>query len=196
MGLRIWEEPCCYIRRCPAASFSWVTSVKARESGSGLFLASLRDGGACLTLDLDPNHSLPASLALPSHRSFADALKRTAAVYHTLTHSIPHHTSSQHQSCARPPGDKSLYQPESLRPPSLTLDRPPPKRVPFSLFHLALRDQERQHTPLSWGRDSSQAVWKVAEEYTGELLREKYTVVASRSCYWSGQIHLLSEKAA
>lgn len=101
-----------------------------------LFLASLRDGGACLTLDLDPNH--PLTKLLCCSRAPLVVRGRTQAHGCCLRHThapTTYHSSSQHQSCARPPGDD--YIPATSQP----YDRPSPKRVPFSLFHLALRDQ-------------------------------------------------------
>ena len=106
-----------------------------------LFLASLRDGGACLTLDLDPNHPLPACCCSrsPRRRSRTHSSARLLFTTHPRTTSIPH-LFPQPVLCKA--ARRQLTLRASIPATSQPYARPPStKRVPFSLFHLALRDQ-------------------------------------------------------
>lgn len=85
----------------------------------------------------------------------------------------PYHTSSHNQSCARPPGDNSLYEPASLRPASLTLDRPAPSACPSLCFTLRCAINSNNTRRYPGVENSSQAVWKVEEEHIGELLWDR-----------------------
>lgn len=102
-----------------------------------LFLASLRDGGACLTLDLDPNHPLTALLLLllsrSPRRSRTHSSARLLFTTHPRTHDIPHLFPTPVLCKAARRRLHPCDQP-ALRPPTT-------RARALSLFHRALRDQ-------------------------------------------------------
>lgn len=108
----------------------------------------------------------------------------------------PYHTSSHNQSCARPPGDNSLYEPASLRPASLTLDRPPPSACPSLCFTLrcAINSNNTRRYP---GVETAHRLFgRLNKSISESCCGKKYTAVAFQYCCWSGQIHPPPETAA
>lgn len=134
-----------------------------------LFLASLRDGGACLTLDIDPNHPLTALLCC-SRAPLLVVRGRTQAHGCCLrhTHAPPHTTPLPNIS----PVQGRPATTTSLRPASLTTAHHPSACPSLcSTLRCAINSNNTRRYPGV--ENSSQAVWKVEEEHIGELLRER-----------------------